>query len=92
MTTIEQSVTIRLTRADVAETRGITDTRLLKYQRLGLVSPSVVNRRPRYGPDELARLRKIRRLTDDLGVNLAGVEIIMRLLDQLSDTEPRLRR
>ena len=92
MTTIEQSVTIRLTRADVAETLGITVTRLVKYERLGLVSPSVVNRRPRYGPDELARLRKIRRLTDDLGVNLAGVEIIMRLLDQLSDPEPRLRR
>ncbi|HEX3244803.1 MAG TPA: chaperone modulator CbpM [Chloroflexota bacterium] len=92
MTTVERNVTIRLTRTDVAETLGISVTRLVKYERIGLVSPTVVDRRPRYGPEELARLRKIRRLTDDLGVNLAGVEIIMRLLDQMADPESRQRR
>jgi MerR family transcriptional regulator/heat shock protein HspR len=91
MTSVEQRVTFRLSREDAAQTVGITITRLVKYERLGLVSPPVENRRPRYGPSELARLRKIRRLTEDLGVNLAGVEIILRLLDQISDTDPRAR-
>ena len=92
MTSMEQQVTIWLSRQDAAQTVGITMTRLVKYERLGLISPSVENRRPRYGPGELARLRKIRRLTEDLGVNLAGVEIIMRLLDQMSDSERPFRR
>jgi MerR family transcriptional regulator/heat shock protein HspR len=92
MTSIEQRVTVHLSRQDAAQTVGITITRLIKYERLGLVSPPVENRRPRYGPGELARLRKIRRLTDDLGVNLAGVEIIMRLLDQMTESQPRPTR
>jgi MerR family transcriptional regulator, heat shock protein HspR len=91
MTSIETQMTLRLSREDAAQTVGITITRLVRYERLGLVSPPVENRRPRYGPGELARLRKIRRLTDDLGVNLAGVEIIMRLLDQMSEPRPRRR-
>jgi MerR family transcriptional regulator, heat shock protein HspR len=89
---MEQQVTVRLSREDAAQTVGITITRLVRYERLGLISPPIENRRPRYGPGELARLRKIRRLTEDLGVNLAGVEIIMRLLDQMSDSERPFRR
>ncbi len=92
MTSVEQQVTLRLSREDAAQTVGITITRLVRYERLGLISPPIENRRPRYGPGELARLRKIRRLTEDLGVNLAGVEIIMRLLDQMSDSERPFRR
>jgi MerR family transcriptional regulator/heat shock protein HspR len=92
MTSMEQQVTVRLSREDAAHTVGITITRLVRYERLGLISPSIENRRPSYGPGELARLRKIRRLTEDLGVNLAGVEIIMRLLDQMSDSERPFRR
>jgi MerR family transcriptional regulator, heat shock protein HspR len=92
MTSMEQQVTVRLSREDAAQTVGITITRLVRYERLGLISPPIENRRPRYGPGDLARLRKIRRLTEDLGVNLAGVEIIMRLLDQMSDSERTFRR
>jgi len=92
MTSMEQQVTIWLSREDAAQTVGIAITRLVRYERLGIISPPIENRRPRYGPGELARLRKIRRLTEDLGVNLAGVEIIMRLLDQMSDSERPFRR
>jgi MerR family transcriptional regulator/heat shock protein HspR len=92
MTSIEERTTVRLSREDAAQTVGITITRLIRYERLGLVAPPVENRRPRYGPGELARLRKIRRLTDDLGVNLAGVEIIMRLLDQITESQSRSSR
>lgn len=92
MTSFQQRVMLRLSREDAAQTVGITITRLIRYERLGLVSPPIEDRRPRYGPGELARLRKIRRLIDDLGVNLAGVEIILRLLDQMSEVESRPRQ
>jgi MerR family transcriptional regulator/heat shock protein HspR len=54
------------------------------YERAGLVVParSVGNARL-YSPADIERLRKICRLTDELGVNLAAVEIIMRLTDTI---------
>lgn len=85
MTEVRQEVSIRLTRSAAAQTVGISITRLVRYERMGLVTPPRVNQRPVYGAAELARLRKVRRLTDDLGVNLAGAEIILRLLDRLAD-------
>jgi MerR family transcriptional regulator/heat shock protein HspR len=85
VTDVRQELSIRLTRSAAAQTVGISVTRLVRCERLGLVSPPRVNQRPVYGAAELARLRKVRRLTDDLGVNLAGTEIILRLLDRLRD-------
>lgn len=82
---LHQEVSVRLTRSAAAQTVGISITRLIRYERMGLVLPDRVNRRPVYGASELARLRKVRRLTDDLGVNLAGTEIILRLLDRLAE-------
>jgi MerR family transcriptional regulator/heat shock protein HspR len=35
-------------------------------------------------------VRQIRRLTDDMGVNLAGVEVIMRLTDRIRELEQRI--
>ena len=37
----------------------------------------------RYSGEEVIRLRRIRRLQHDLGVNLAGVEVILHLLEHL---------
>jgi MerR family transcriptional regulator/heat shock protein HspR len=45
-----------------------------------------------FGATELAELRKIRRLTTDLGVNLAGVEVILRLTDELASLRANLPR
>ena len=61
---------------------------IVKYERLGLIKREwiVVEERSRqrcYLPEALERLRKIKSLTADLGVNLAGVEVILRLLEQL---------
>jgi MerR family transcriptional regulator/heat shock protein HspR len=54
------------------------------YERVGLVVParSAGNLRL-YSQADIERLRKICRLTDELGVNLAAVEIIMRLTDTI---------
>jgi MerR family transcriptional regulator/heat shock protein HspR len=68
-----------------AHLSGLPIARVRGLVRAGLVQPPAMERgRPLFGELELARLRKIRRLTTDLGVNLAGVEIILRLTEELS--------
>jgi MerR family transcriptional regulator/heat shock protein HspR len=58
------------------------------YERAGLVEPARSNGRIRlYSLHDLERVRQIRRLTDDMGVNLAGVEVIMRLTDRIRELE-----
>ena len=71
-----------------ARLTGLSVNRLRRICRLGLVDAPLRDERgaPLFSEPELARLRKIRRLTGDLGVNLAGVEIILRLTDELAQT------
>ncbi len=58
--------------------------RVRRYVRAGLVLPArVQDRAELFGEAELARLRRIRRLRDDLGLNTAGVEVVLRLLDEI---------
>jgi MerR family transcriptional regulator/heat shock protein HspR len=64
---------------------GLSPTSVRRSLRAGLIQPAATERgAPLFGEAELARLRKIRRLTEDLGVNLEGVEIILRLVDELA--------
>ena len=59
---------------------------LRAYERMGLVVPARLNDKNRmYSEADIQRVRQIQRLTQDLGVNLAGVEVIMRLLDQMDE-------
>jgi len=58
--------------------------RLRRYIRVGLISPSrVEGRMVFFSEAELARLRTIRRLREDLGLNAAGVEVALRLVDEI---------
>jgi len=56
---------------------------LRRYEELGLVRPARRSGRRLYSLRDIDRLRQIIRLTDELGVNLAGVEVILRLREQL---------
>ena len=79
--------------AVAAHLSGISVARVRQLVRLGLITPPVVERgRPLFGEIELAELRRIRRLTNDLGVNLAGVEIILRLTEELASLRANLLR
>lgn len=54
------------------------------YERKGLVRPKRSSGKTRlYSERDVEKLREIRRLTQELGVNLAGVEEIIRLREQL---------
>lgn len=64
----------------VAESYGIHPQTLRLYEREGLLSPSRTEGNTRlYSDDDLKQLETILNLTRDLGVNLAGVEIILNM-------------
>src|SRR3954452_24800512 len=69
---------------------GVHEQTLRYYERAGLVEPARSKGRIRlYSLHDLERVRQIRRLTDEMGVNLAGVEVIMRLTDHIRALEQR---
>jgi MerR family transcriptional regulator/heat shock protein HspR len=57
---------------------------LRKYERVGLIFPTRSGGMLRlYSDEDIARLRLIKYLVDDLGLNLAGVELVMELINRL---------
>ena len=62
------------------------------YERAGLIAPSRSRGNIRlYSLEDIQRALQIKRLVEDLGVNLAGVEVIMRLTDRLREQEAELQ-
>jgi len=70
---------------------GMHQQTLRYYERVGLIEPSRSRGNIRlYSPSDIGRLRQIQRLISDLGVNLAGVEVIMRMNLHLQEAEREL--
>ncbi|MHB8734223.1 MAG: MerR family transcriptional regulator [Terriglobales bacterium] len=68
----------------VAEQYGVHPQTLRMYEREGLLAPSRTEGNTRlYTDDDLQRLEVILSLTRDLGVNLAGVEIILNMRERM---------
>ena len=66
---------------------------LRHYEALGLVVPQRSPGNIRlYSPRDIERLRKITRLTQELGVNLAAVSVILRLSEQVEVLQAELTR
>ena len=66
---------------------------LRKYERLGLIQPGrTIGMLRLYSPDDLRRVMLIRHLMDNLGLNLAGVEFALNLVNNLNVFTRRLAR
>ena len=66
---------------------------LRKYERIGLVSPSRTHGMLRlYSEEDIARLRLIKHLVDELGLNLAGVELALKLFNRLITMRAQAQR
>ena len=64
---------------------------LRKYERLGLIHPvRTVGMLRLYSPDDLRKVMLIRHLMDNLGLNLAGVEFALKLVNNLNVFSRRL--
>lgn len=63
------------------------------YERLGLIEPSRSSGKIRlYSAQDVERLKLIHSYVDNLGVNLAGVEIIMNLTERMAEMEAEIKR
>ena len=72
---------------------GVRTQTLRYYERLGLVEPARTRGNQRvFSRRDIERIQRIRGLMDDLGVNLAGVEVVMKLLERLSTAERQIER
>ncbi|BCD60329.1 MULTISPECIES: heat shock protein transcriptional repressor HspR [unclassified Nitratiruptor] len=75
----------------VAKVLNIHPQTLRQYEREGLISPSRTQGKTRlYSQKDIDRIKTILRLTRDLGVNLAGVDIILRLKEQMAEMEKEI--
>src|SRR5438477_11232275 len=71
---------------------GMQHQTLRKYERLGLVQPTrTIGSMRLYSRDELARLKIIKRLVDDGGINLAGVQRLLSIAEIVQRIRPLLR-
>jgi MerR family transcriptional regulator/heat shock protein HspR len=74
-----------------AELAGMHPQTLRQYDRLGLVTPSRASGRGRrYSLRDIATLREVQRLSQDEGVNLAGIKRIIELTNQVEALQARL--
>ena len=68
-----------------AKILGIQTHTLRYYERIGVVEPSRSRGNIRlYSEHDLEQLRRVKTLIEDLGVNLAGAEVIIRMAQQIS--------
>ncbi|EIT3368206.1 helix-turn-helix transcriptional regulator [Campylobacter coli] len=72
----------------VAKVLSIHPQTLRQYEREGLIEPSRTDGKIRlYSQRDIDRIKLILRLTRDMGVNLAGVDVILKLKNQLHEFE-----
>src|SRR3989454_11527424 len=68
---------------------GMHPQTLRKYERLGLVQPTrTIGSMRLYSREELERLKLIKRLVDDAGINLAGVKRLLSIAEVVQRLRP----
>ena len=71
---------------------GVQTHTLRYYERVGIIEPSRSRGNIRlYSERDIAHLRRVKTLMDDMGVNLAGVEVIMRVMQQMLELQNQVQ-
>ena len=77
----------------VADLAGMHPQTLRMYERKGLIEPKrTAGNSRRYSERDVQRLRRIQQLTQDFGLNLSGVRLVMELERQVESLQTRLER
>ena len=72
-----------------AQMLGMHPQTLRKYERLGLIQPSrTIGSMRLYSREELERLRLIKHLVDEAGINLAGVQRLLTIVEAMQRIQP----
>lgn len=70
---------------------GVKTHNLRYYDRIGIIQPLRSRGNIRlYSERDIARLRRVKTLMEDMGVNLAGVEVILRMLERMMELQERV--
>lgn len=71
---------------------GVRTYTLRYYERVGIIEPSRSRGNIRlYSERDIAYLRRVKTLMDDMGVNLAGVEVIIRIMQQMRELQSQMQ-
>ncbi len=63
------------------------------YERIGIIAPSRSRGNIRlYSERDIAQLRRVKTLMDDLGINLAGVEVILHMMQHMTELQNELEK
>ena len=63
------------------------------YERVGIIEPSRSRGNVRlYSDSDIALLRRVKALVDDMGINLPGVEVILRMIEQVGQLQKDLEQ
>ena len=72
---------------------GVHAQTLRYYERVGIIMPSrTMGRQRLYSMADLERLRRVKEFTDDMGLNLAGAEVALKLLGRIEELEGQVKR
>ena len=72
---------------------GVQTHTLRYYEKIGIIEPSRSRGNIRlYSERDMARLRRVKTLMDDLGINLAGVEVILRMAQRMTELQRRTKK
>jgi len=70
---------------------GVQTHTLRYYERIGIIRPYRSQGNIRlYSENDVAQLRRVKTLMDDLGVNLAGIEVILRMIKRITELQRQI--
>jgi MerR family transcriptional regulator/heat shock protein HspR len=70
---------------------GVQTYTLRYYEKIGIIEPSRSRGNIRlYSERDIAHLRRVKTLMEDLGVNLAGIEVILRLTQHVAELQHQM--
>ena len=70
---------------------GVQTHTLRYYERIGIIRPYRSQGNIRlYSERDVAQLRRVKTLMDDLGVNLAGIEVILRMIKRITELQRQI--
>ena len=74
-----------------AKVVGVQSHTLRYYEKIGIIEPSRSGGNTRlYSDRDLAHLRQVKRLMDDLGISLAGAAVILRMSERMTELQHQI--
>ena len=90
---MEQNNEPRYVISIAARILGTQTYTLRYYERIGLIEPKRSQGNIRlYSDRDIDLLRRVRTLVEDMGINLAGVEVILRLVQRMSEMQDKMAK